>query len=429
MPPTSGSRRPNIILILADDLGYECLGCYGGKSYKTPRLDALAATGVRFQRTYALPLCTPTRAQLMTGKHNFRNWKAFGVLDPKEKTFGHYMKNVGYRTCIAGKWQFYSYNPPDFEPEWRGKGMRPEESGFDEYCLWHTEHTEDKGSRYADPVIQQNGTYLSDTEGRYGPDIFVEYINDFIARHQDEPFFVYYPMALTHAPFQPTPHSADWPEKRHAKDPKYFKDMVEYMDVVVGRIVDRLEQLGLRENTLVLFLGDNGSPREVTSLVNSHALRGGKGKSTEAGTHVPLVANWPGTTPQGSVCEDMVDCSDFLPTMLEMAGAPLPAGEIFDGISYLPQLQGKPGNPHEWLYFWHNPLPGWGKEAYRLQRWAQDKQWKLYDDGRLFNYQTDVLEEHPIAPGAGNPAAESARQTLQPVIDQMQRQERVPHNP
>lgn len=429
MSPMSGNRRPNIVLILADDLGYECLGCYGGKSYQTPRLDALAATGVRFQRAYALPLCTPTRAQLMTGKYNFRNWKAFGVLDPQEKTFGHYLKDAGYRTCIAGKWQLYSYNPPDFEPEWRGKGMRAEDSGFDEYCLWHTEHTEDKGSRYADPVIQQNGAYLSDTEGRYGPDIFVEYINDFMALHQNEPFFVYYPMALPHGPFQPTPHSPEWPEKRHDKDPRYFKDMVEYTDVLVGRIVDKLDQLGLRDNTLVLFLGDNGSPREVTSRVNSHEMQGGKGRPTEAGTHVPLVANWPGATPQGAVCDDMVDCGDFLPTMMEMADASLPQDDVFDGASFLPQLRGEQGNPHEWLYFYHTPLPGWGKKGYYLQRWVQDKRWKLYDDGRLFNYETDVLEEHPIASGAGDPEAEQARQTLQPILDQMQRQERAPQKP
>lgn len=434
MSSTPSSRSPNIILILADDLGYECLGCYGGKSYHTPRLDALAATGVRFQRAYALPLCTPTRAQLMTGKHNFRNWQAFGIMDPNEKTFGHYMAEAGYRTCIAGKWQLYSYNPPDFEPEWRGKGMRPEESGFEEYCLWHTEHTEDKGSRYADPVIQQNGTYLTETEGQYGPDIFVDYINDYMERHQDEPFFVYYPMALTHGPFQPTPHSVDWPDQRHAKDPKYFKDMVEYMDVAVGRIVDKLDELKLRENTLILFLGDNGSPREVTSLVNNHdmsrtnnagqeMIKGGKGYSTEAGTHVPLVANWLGTSPHGSVCDDMVDCSDFLPTMMEMAGASLPEESVFDGVSFLPQLQGKQGRPHEWLYFYHNPLPGWGKEGYFLQRWAQDKQWKLYDDGHLVNYEADVLEEHPIAAGTGKPEAEAARMTLQSIIDKMQQQE------
>ena len=161
-------RKQNIILILADDLGYEALGCYGGKSYKTPNLDRMAGRGVRFNHAYSLPLCTPTRVALMTGKYNFRNWKAFGVFDPEEKTFGHYMQDAGYATCITGKWQLWSYNPPDFEPEWRGKGMLPEDSGVDEYFLWHTGHTEDKGSRYANPVILDNGEFLEDTEGQYG---------------------------------------------------------------------------------------------------------------------------------------------------------------------------------------------------------------------------------------------------------------------
>ena len=164
------ARRPNVVLIMADDLGYECLGCYGGTSYKTPRLDELARTGIRFDHAYSQPLCTPTRLQLMTGQYNFRNWQAFGVLPPDETTFGHMMRAAGYKTCIAGKWQLYSYNPPDFEPEWRGKGMRAEDAGFDEYFLWHAEHTEDKGSRYADPKILDNGEYLQDTAGKYGPD-------------------------------------------------------------------------------------------------------------------------------------------------------------------------------------------------------------------------------------------------------------------
>ncbi len=413
------AQQPNIILILADDLGYECLGSYGGRSYATPRLDELAANGARFNRAHALPLCTPTRLQLMTGKYNFRNWQAFGVMDPNETTFAHHMKAAGYRTCIAGKWQMYSYNPPDFEPEWRGKGQRPEDSGFDEYCLWHTEHTEAKGSRYADPVIQQNGAYLTATEGAYGPDIYTAYINDFIEHNQADPFFVYYPMALTHGPFQPTPHSDDWPENRHASDPKYFKDMVEYMDVVIGRIIDKLEELKLRENTLVLFLGDNGSPREVTSRVNGHEIRGGKGLSTDAGTRVPLVASWPGTIPPGTVSDDLVDCSDFLPTMMALAGASLPADEPFDGLSFLPQLRGETGTPRQWIFSDHNPLPGWGKVGYYRQRWAQDKRWKLYDTGDLFDYAADVLEEEPISPTQASAEATAARQKLQSVLDQM----------
>src|SRR5690606_4055555 len=134
-----------------------------------------------------------------------------------------------------------------FEPEFRDLGMKPDQAGFDEWFLWHAGETEDKGSRYANPMIQENGRPVPDTDGKYGPDLYVDYINGFMERNQDEPFFVYYPMALTHDPFNPTPHSADWAEgDRLANDPdKYFGDMVEYMDYSIGRIVDKLEELGL----------------------------------------------------------------------------------------------------------------------------------------------------------------------------------------
>ena len=418
MPPRTDSR-PNIVLIMADDLGYECLGSYGGESYRTPRLDALADTGVRFSHAYALPLCTPTRMQLMTGKYNFRNWRAFGIMDPDETTFGRHLGAAGYRTCISGKWQLYSYNRPDYEPEWRGKGMRPEQSGFDDYCLWHTEHTEDKGSRYADPVVQQNGAYLEDTEGKYGPDIFTDYIVDFMERNRDDPFFVYYPMALTHGPFQPTPDSVDWVSDRHAGGPRYFGDMVEYMDKLVGRIVDKLDALGLREQTLILFYGDNGSPREVTTRIDGAEMQGGKGLSTDAGTRVPLIANCPGTTPAGAVLSDLVDCSDFLPTFMDAAQTQLPGDDVFDGRSFLPQLRGERGKPREWIFAHHDPLPGWGKDGYGLQRWAQTHRWKLYDDGSLYDIEADVLEEWPLSDRAAGREAADTRARLQAVLDDL----------
>ena len=132
---------------MSDDLGYEALGCNGGTSYNTPVLNDLAETGARFESAHVQPLCTPTRVQLMTGKYNFRNYIGFGLIDPGEITFGHIFRNSGYKTCIAGKWQLYSYSPLDESPELRNKGQKIEHSGFDEYCVWHAHHTEEKGSR------------------------------------------------------------------------------------------------------------------------------------------------------------------------------------------------------------------------------------------------------------------------------------------
>jgi arylsulfatase A-like enzyme len=416
----SDDQKQNVIMILADDLGYECLGSYGGTSYKTPRLDEMAERGVRFTHTYSLPLCTPTRMALMTGKYNFRNWKAFGVMDPEEITFGHHMQDAGYATCITGKWQLWSYNPPDFEPEWRGKGKRVEDAGFDEHFVWHADHTEDKGSRYADPVIMNNGELYEDADGAYGPDLFTGYLLDFASRHKDEPFFVYYPMALTHGPFTPTPDSEGWNDDRHKSDPKNFVDMVEHADKLVGYILDGLDELGLRDNTLVMFVGDNGSPREVTSMLGDRAFRGGKGYSTDAGTRVPFIAAW-GDRSAGSVCDDLVDCTDFLPTMMQVARTALPEDAVCDGRSFLPQLVGDDGDPRDYIYQWHNPLPGWGKVGYKLEEWAQDKQYKLYSDGRFYDVEADDLETAVLEPDSDE--ADEAFRTLRSVLSHYQEQQ------
>ena len=140
-------KQPNIVLIMSDDLGYEVIGANGGTSYATPRIDRLAEEGMRFAEAHVMPLCTPTRLSLMTGKYNFRNYIGFGLMKPDEVTFGHLFSDAGYNTCISGKWQLYSYNPPDEVPEMRSKGQKIEDAGFDEFCVWHAHHTEDKGSR------------------------------------------------------------------------------------------------------------------------------------------------------------------------------------------------------------------------------------------------------------------------------------------
>ncbi len=415
------NQKPNIILIMADDLGYECLGCYGGTSYRTPNLDALAAEGLRFTHAYAQPLCTPTRVQLMTGLYNHRNWRAFGVVDPQATTIGHVMQRAGYKTCMAGKWQLYSYNPPDFEPEWRGKGMLPQNAGFDEYSLFHAGHTEDKGSRYADPTVLENGRLHKEVKGKYGEDLFCDFINSFVERNKANPFFAYYSMTLTHGPFMPTPRSPEWKAGDRLKaDKKHFKAMVEYMDEVVGRVVANLDRLGLRERTLILFYSDNGSPREIQSRLGQQVIQGGKGYTTDAGTRVPLIANWKGTTPRGKVFDDLIDSTDFLPMIAELGGARLPQQIPIDGKSFLPRLRGEAGQPREWIFSHYDPRPGWDKKPYTRKRFARNKKFKLYEDGRLFDVPKDVLELRPLPAGELSADAANARRQLQRVLKSME---------
>jgi len=417
------SDRPNIVLIMADDLGVEVLGSYGGTSYKTPALDMLAREGVRFTHAYAQPLCANTRLQLMTGLYNQRNWIAFGILDPGAKTFGHWMQEAGYKTCVAGKWQLQSYDPPDYPSAElrRGIGMQPEDGGFDEYCLWHTGHTELKGSRYANPVIKENGKFRDDLQDRYGPDVWVEYINGFMERHLDEPFFVYYPMALPHWPMVPTPDSPEWqdPAKRDSEEVRYFKDMAEYTDKCVGRIVDKIKQLGIAENTLVIFYSDNGTHLKVTSQTTTGPVAGGKGETTDAGTHVPLICWQPGTI-KPAVNDNLVDSTDFLPTLLDAARRPLPSDELTDGISFYPQLLGQDVATRPWVFCHFDPRPGWDKDHFRLIRFARDRHYKLYDDGRLYDVPNDQLEQRAILEKDDTTDTKAVRKRLDAVLKSME---------
>lgn len=390
---STAQQKPNIILIMADDMGYECLSTYGSASYHSPNLDELAANGVRFDHCYSQPLCTPSRVKIMTGKFNFRNYVSFGFLDPREKTFGNLFKNAGYSTCIAGKWQLNGISG-EKRPGWDDTN-RPHHFGFDEYSLWQLHNTRAEGERFANPLIVQNGKTLPRGEDKYGPELNADFVLDFIERKKAGPFFVYYPMNLVHNPFVPTPDSHDWQEadKRHQEDTAYFKDMIAYADEIVGRIMDKLEKSGLAENTLVIFTGDNGTNRKIVSkMKDGRAIEGGKGTMTDAGTRVPLIAYWKGKSLKGNVNTDLIDFADFLPTLADAAGISIPEGQVVDGQSFLPQILGKPASPKEFIYMYYEPK--WGKFGKGI--FVRNKQYKLYSDGRFYDLAKDVLEEHPI---------------------------------
>ena len=399
----SAAARPNVILIMADDLGYETIGANGGTSYKTPVLDKLAATGVRFAHCYVQPLCTPTRVQLMTGIYNVRNYARFGYLDPQAVTFGNLFKQAGYVTGITGKWQLGQ----DF-------GL-PKKFGFDEHCLW--QHTR-RPPRYANPGLEINGVEKDYSNGEYGPTLVNDYARDFITRHKDKPFFLYYPMMLTHSPYQPTPDSPDWDPKAVGenvnKAEKHFGDMVEYMDKLVGKLLARLDELGLRQNTLLLFVGDNGTGRGTRSMLGDRAYIGGKGLTTDAGMHVPLIVNWPGKIGAGKVCRDLVDSTDFLPTICAAAGVDVPASLQIDGRSFLPQLRGEPGSPREWVYSWYSPRQ---TDNLTVRELAFNQHFKLYRSGEFYDLTKDIEEKQPLKVADLQGEAAKAAKSLQVALD------------
>ena len=399
-------QQPNIVLIMADDVGSEVLGCYGGTSYSTPHIDRLAETGVRFTHCYSSAQCAPSRVKIMTGRYQFRTTEEWGHIPPKEKTFGHVLSSAGYATALAGKWQMGLL---------KSDPMHVHKMGFDEYsCFgWH------EGPRYHQPFIYQNGKIRNDVKDKYGPDVYCDFLIDFIKRNRNCPFLAYYPMTVAHEV------SNDfWPPPPPGPDGRYqtYGELISVMDQLVGRIVNTLERLGLRENTLILFTTDNGTPKDfitairkgeyietpVVSKMGDKIVTDGKGELTDAGTRIPLIANWAGTSPSGAVCDDLIDFSDFMPMLAELAGTDLPEGVIIDGKSFAPQLRGHIGNPREWVF-----------NQFRGRAWIRTKKWKLYRDGKLFNMEQDPREKLPILPDYDTDESLKMRRKLEDYLKQL----------
>jgi arylsulfatase A len=400
------AERPNIVLILADDVGREVLGCYGGTSYATPNIDRLAASGSRFVHAYTMPVCHPTRICLLTGQYPFRlghpQWGTFPPLVEK-RTLANVLKQAGYATAIAGKWQL-ALLKNDLE--------QPHRMGFDDYCLygWH------EGPWYYQPHLWQNGQRRSDVRDRYGPDVTCDYIIDFIERHKSGPFFAFYSMELCHAETNDLDKPAPvGPNGRYDSYP----EMVAKMDANVGRVLSAIDRLELRDNTFIVFTTDNGTAARtivgvedgelvyapVVSRMGDSEIAGGKATLTDWGTRVPLVASWPGTIPAGQVSHDLVDMSDIMPSLVDVADGPLPYGVKLDGHSILAQMHNRVAS-RKWVFVEHE-----GKYFVRDQRW------KLFSDGRLFDMDADPDEKSPLPEDGLSEEVGAARRELQHALD------------
>ncbi|MCM8540878.1 MAG: sulfatase-like hydrolase/transferase, partial [Lentisphaeraceae bacterium] len=351
---------------MADDLGYEVIGANGCTSYKTPVLDAIASQGLRFTNCFSNPICTPSRVKLMTGMSNVRNYVRFGLLPETEITFGNLLKKAGYKTCIAGKWQLG-----------KAKGL-PQKFGFDEACLWQQfrPRTRQGGfdTRFTNPRLEINNEEKNFDNGEFGPDIVNNFVLNFIEENKAEPFFVYYPMILTHCPFIPTPGHPDYDSKSlgsptYKGNAKYYGAMDNYCDKLVGKVKKKLEDLGLAENTLFIFTGDNGTDVPVVSMLNGKKVAGGKDTMTDNGTRVPLIISWPAVIKEARVSNELVDFSDFLPTFCELAGVELPTDRAYDGVSLIPSLKGESTREKPYVYIWYA-----GKVISRTEKFMYRKQ-------------------------------------------------------
>jgi arylsulfatase A-like enzyme len=408
---SSAAPPPNIVYILADDLGYGDVGCYGQKLIRTPRLDQMAREGMRFTDHYAgAPLCAPSRCVLMTGKHTgharIRTNRDVPLL-PEDITIAEALKQAGYATGAFGKWGLGLVNSTG--APWR--------KGFDEF-LGYTDQTH-AHSYYPDHLDSHEGRVElpENRDGRrgvYSHDLFAEAVLKFIEKHKSRPFFLYLPFTIPHAEvIVPEDSLAEyrgkWPEPKKFEGSKTYcpqdqpravrAAMITRLDRDVGRILDRLDALKLSANTLVLFSSDNGpigaGGQDPVFFDSNGPLRDLKFTLREGGIRVPFIARWPGRVPAGTTSDFACAFWDMFPTFAELAGAPLPDG--LDGVSIVPTLMGKPAQQksRDYLYWEYAPAQAIRQGHWKAYRGAPGKPVELY------NLADDLGETRDVA--TGNP--------------------------
>lgn len=379
--------KPNIVFILCDDLGINDLGCYGRKDHHTPNLDQLAKQGMRFTSAYcAQPICSPSRAAILTGKAPARlhlttylpgrpNGISQKVLHPEiqmqvplsEKMLPRYFKEAGYITAAIGKWHV------------GGKGFGPLEHGFDVYHAG------------------QANTKPSSTEGGKGEYDLTAYAEKFIETNQSRPFLVYLAHNTPHIPYTAQPFRVE--KNSRAFEPVYA-GVIETLDDTIGRLLAKLESLSLAEKTIVIFTSDNGGlhvPEGPHPRVTSNApYRAGKGFVYEGGLRIPLIVRWPGHVLAGAVTDMPIINTDWIPTLLELAGQSVPAG--LDGLSMAGLLTARQPAPRRKL-FWH--FPHYTNQGSRPSGALRDGDWMLieyYDDDgvELYDLSQDIREKQNL---------------------------------
>ena len=400
------SKKPNIIFIMTDDLGYNDLGCYGQEKIQTPHIDRLAAEGVCFTQCYTgSPVCAPSRNVLMTGQHtghtrirnNFPKVGGVLVLDngspqrrvnlePEDFTVAEMLKAAGYATGITGKWGVA-------EP---GTNGVPNRKGFDE---WFGYLNQRRAHTYYPPYLWRNKEKVileGNKDGQrqeYSHDMFTAFALNFIRGHQDEPFFLYLPYTIPHARYE-IPSIEPYTHKPWPDDAKVHAAMITRMDGDVGSIMALLKELSIDEQTIVFFCSDNGAANRWEGIFDSSGpLRGQKGQVYEGGIRTPMVVRWPGRVPAGVVSDAAWYFADFLPTTAELAGVEPPSN--IDGVSILPSLLGQEQNLENRFLYWEF-FGGGFKQAVRIGDWKAVRP-NLDKPLELYNLTTDLGEEHNVA--------------------------------
>lgn len=393
------NKKPNFIFILVDDLGKEWVETYGATEIQTPNINKLAATGIKFNNVYSMPQCTPSRVALITGQYPYTNgwinhydvprWGHGANFDTNQNpSFAKSLQESGYATCAVGKWQINDFR---IEPDAMNN------AGFEAYCMWTGYESGNKpsGKRYWDPYIftKEGGkTY----KGKFGPDIFSDFIIDFMTKNKDKPMCIYYPMVLTHSPFVHTPHEP----KAKTKYEKH-RAMVRYTDFIVGKIVKSIRHLDILDNTYLIFTTDNGTSPEIIGRRDSVYVRGGKSYLTENGINAPFLV----ITPDKQQVESnaLVDFTDIFLTLLDLAG--LEAQDGIDGYSFADVLRGKARQSNrEWVLSMGG-LPARISDEGSVENWfdfrdrvIRDERFKVYVDTarkivRIFDLSTDPYEK------------------------------------